>query len=325
MELWDAYKEDGTLAGRDLIRVEPIPDGLYHLVCEILVKHTDGSYLLMQRDYNKEVYPGMFEASAGGSVVKGETAVDGAIRELKEETGITADKLTLINVGVNNKSNVIWYEYLCVTDCDKNSVTLQEGETIAYKWLSKDEFIEFINSENAIKSQIARLKPYLDDLENRIEVLRKYIDDILLNMTDTEERRCAYLHLYGVSQACALIALNRGENVELAMMAGMLHDFYTYNETVNFMNKKSHAENGAILAREILNELKLTSHEETDIICSAIYNHSSKGGKFSGLDEVLIDADVMQHCLYNFTFPVMEHEKTRFEKLVKEFSLKIDL
>ena len=56
-------------------------------------------------------------------------------------------------------------------------------------------------------------------MENRIEMLREFIDSILLNMTDAEERRCAYLHLYGVSQSCALIALRRGENVELATMA----------------------------------------------------------------------------------------------------------
>ena len=35
--------------------------------------------------------------------------------------------------------------------------------------------------------------------ENRVETLRRYIDNILLHMTDTENRRCAYLHLYGVA------------------------------------------------------------------------------------------------------------------------------
>jgi HD superfamily phosphohydrolase YqeK len=58
---------------------------------------------------------------------------------------------------------------------------------------------------------------------NRIEILRQYIDNILLNMSDVEERRCAYVHLYGVAQFCALIVLKRGENTELATMAGMLH------------------------------------------------------------------------------------------------------
>ncbi|WAG63426.1 HD domain-containing protein [Clostridium estertheticum] len=67
---------------------------------------------------------------------------------------------------------------------------------------------------------------------NRIEILRKYIDEILLNMTDVEERRCAYLHLYGVAQSCALIALKRGENAELATMAGMLHDIYSYAKMI---------------------------------------------------------------------------------------------
>ena len=166
MELWDAYKKDGSFAGCDLIRGEPIPDGLCHLVCEILVRHTDGSYLLMQRDLNKEGYPGMFEASAGGSILKGEAVFDGAVRELKEETGITAtsDNLTRI-YRVYNGRHAILHGFLCVTDCDKSSVTLQEGETIAYKWLDKDEFIEFIYSENSIKEQQDRLTPYLKSIK----------------------------------------------------------------------------------------------------------------------------------------------------------------
>jgi hypothetical protein len=56
VEIWDAYKEDFTLAGCDLIRGNQIPDGLFHLVCEIVVRHTDGTYLLMQRDNNKINY-----------------------------------------------------------------------------------------------------------------------------------------------------------------------------------------------------------------------------------------------------------------------------
>lgn len=32
MEVWDAYYEDGSLAGCDLVRGEKIPDGLFHLV-----------------------------------------------------------------------------------------------------------------------------------------------------------------------------------------------------------------------------------------------------------------------------------------------------
>jgi hypothetical protein len=57
------------------------------------------------------------------------------------------------------------------------------------------------------------------------------------------------------------------------------------------------------------------------MICNAIYNHSSKDSKQSSFDEVLIDADVMQHCLYNPLFDVATHEKERFESLKIEFGL----
>lgn len=154
-------------------------------------------------------------------------------------------------------------------------------------------------------------------MQNRIEKLREYIDEILLNMKDAEDRRCAYLHLYGVSQACAMIALKRNQNVELATIAGMLHDLYSYKT----MNTENHAECGAILARRILEELELTSGSETDLICSAIRNHSSKATTHSAFDEVLKDADVLQHCLYNPLFPVMEHEKYRFTNLLNEFGI----
>ena len=156
-------------------------------------------------------------------------------------------------------------------------------------------------------------------MENRLETLRAYIDDTLLHMPDAQLRRIGYLHLYGVAQACALIALKRGADAELAAMAGMLHDFYTFKFSDPV---EDHAAKGALLAREVLNELSLTSDAETEMICSAIHNHTDKGGRFDAFTEILIDADVMQHCLYNPTMPVAEREKDRFQRLCEEFGLK---
>lgn len=152
---------------------------------------------------------------------------------------------------------------------------------------------------------------------NRIEKVREYVDAILLDMSDTVERRCGYSHLYGVSQACTMIALKRRENTELATIAGMLHDIYFYST----MDTKDHAHKGSVMARGFLNSLHSFDDEEIDMICNAIYNHSSKDVKHSSFDEVLIDADVLQHCLYNPFFDVLEHEKVRFENLKLEFGL----
>ena len=153
---------------------------------------------------------------------------------------------------------------------------------------------------------------------NRVERLRAYIDEIVLNMQDVEERRCAYVHLYGVSQFCAMIAMKRGECSDLATMAGMLHDLHSYKT----MNTGKHAHYGAELARSILTELDLTTDQETDRICSAIYNHSDKDRIDSALDEILKDADVLQHSLYNTSFEVKANERARYESLLKEFGIK---
>lgn len=111
---------------------------------------------------------------------------------------------------------------------------------------------------------------------NRIEILRTYLDEVLLNMSNLDHRRWAFLHLYGVAQACALLALKRGQNAELATMAGMLHDIYSYTN-----NTTNHAHQGAILAKDILNRLQITNEEETEAICKAIYHHSDKATKYS--------------------------------------------
>lgn len=174
-----------------------------------------------------------------------------------------------------------------------------------------------------MENYIQKIQKYLhnghaDEMENRIERLRRYIDEILLNMKDTGERRCGYLHLYGVSQTCAIIALKRNQDVELATMVGMLHDLHSYKA----MNTENHAEHGADLARQILEEMSLTTENETNLIYSAIRNHSSKATIHSAFDELLKDADVLQHYLYNPLFPVMEHEKCRLQNLLTELGIK---
>ena len=63
MEVWDAYKADGTLSGIDLIRGEEIPPGLYQGVVEVFVMHKDGEILLTQRDFEKPSFPGLARAA----------------------------------------------------------------------------------------------------------------------------------------------------------------------------------------------------------------------------------------------------------------------
>ena len=163
MEIWDGYYRDGTPADTELVRGEPIPDGLYHLVCEVLVQHIDGDYLLMQRDKSKPNYGGYYEATAGGSALKGENLYECIKRELYEETGIKSENFQEIERFVFDDDKCIFHTFLCITDCDKNSITLQKGETMSYKWVNEEEFIKFVHSKEMISTQKKRYMEFFKE------------------------------------------------------------------------------------------------------------------------------------------------------------------
>ena len=166
MELWDAYDRNGALAGVDLIRGEKIPEGLFHLVVEVIVRHTDGTYLLMLRDHSKPNCPGLYEPGAGGSAGRGAKPEVAALRELFEETGVRAtqeDLKPLYHV-VRDESQAIYFGYLCETAIDKDSIILQEGETIGFKWVSAQEFKDAFDQPWFVPFMKPRCKEFLDTL-----------------------------------------------------------------------------------------------------------------------------------------------------------------
>ena len=152
---------------------------------------------------------------------------------------------------------------------------------------------------------------------SRLKDLRTYIDKELANITDSDKRTSATAHLYGVSLAATILAKKRGLNEELGAMSGMLHDLQAYKSG----SYDDHAHLGSDLARKVLEELGITSKEETDVICSAIYHHDDKLVTDSPMDELLKDADVIDHCFKDSSKPVKEKEQKRYDALCKELGL----
>ena len=162
MELWDAYDKDGNLLDFKLVRGEEIAAGVYHIVCEALVRHTDGDFLLMKRAMSKEAYPGFYEATCGGSALVGETPDICIKRELFEETGIRAENFEHYMFNLYDDGAALYHSYIVNTDWPKEKITLQEGETEGFKWVNKEEFMRFIASDEAIDTQVKRWIPYLE-------------------------------------------------------------------------------------------------------------------------------------------------------------------
>ena len=84
----------------------------------------------------------------------------------------------------------------------------------------------------------------------------------------------------------------------------MLHDFSTYQRA----DPTDHDRLSAQEARRLLGELDVFSQQETDTICQAILHHRAKGEVHAPMDELLKDADVLQHYLYN---PGFKQQATR--------------
>ena len=160
MELWDAYDAHlNVIKGQTLVRGKKIPKGVYHLVSEVIVRHQDGAYLLTQRDSRKNL-GGMWEATAGGSALQGESPLECVKRELREETGILTDDFVEVGRVLHQRHQTYYVNYLCHTDVDKDSIVLQEGETSAYKWVTTEELRQMSREELATQ----RIQNFIEEL-----------------------------------------------------------------------------------------------------------------------------------------------------------------
>lgn len=167
-EIWDLYDRDGNRTGETYERgfgtYKNISEGRYHLVVDILIVHSDGTYLLTKRSDIKDVYPGYWEASAGGSAVSGEEPLEAAKREMFEETGLTADTIELVGTLFKDSSHAMYYSYIAKVSCDKDSVVLQKGETTDYKWVDKEGFLLYVDAEDSMKAHNQRYEKYINTL-----------------------------------------------------------------------------------------------------------------------------------------------------------------
>ena len=151
----------------------------------------------------------------------------------------------------------------------------------------------------------------------RIGAVQACVDKIVAGQTEAIDIKFGYVHLYSVSQTCTLLAMKRGQNVELAAIAGLLHDIHAYQTG----NRKDHAHQGALAAKKILQELNLFSEEEIDMVSQAIWHHSDKDTVDSPFDEVLKDADALQHFLIMPLAEPVPHEAARVSKLKEELGI----
>ena len=166
MELWDLYNENRELTGHDHIRGEEIPQGFYHLVVHIWIRNSKGEYLISQRSADRPTFPLMWEC-IGGSVVKGEDSLIGAIRETKEEVGLTLSPengrliYSVVGRSINGvKFNDILDVWLFEYDGPVLLEYATTNEVAQTTWMSKAEIKSLFNEGKLVHT----LKYFFDEI-----------------------------------------------------------------------------------------------------------------------------------------------------------------
>lgn len=126
-ELWDVYDENRNLTGRLQRRGDALEEGMYHLVVHVWTQNSRGEFLLTKRSPNKG-FPNMWEVT-GGSALAGDDSLTAAVREVKEETGVSLDPAQGKCVISYRRENCFCDVWLFRNDFDLDAVVLQEGET----------------------------------------------------------------------------------------------------------------------------------------------------------------------------------------------------
>lgn len=160
MELVDVLNGQKELTGNTVDKHE-VPEGFYRLSVHIWIMNDDGELLLQQRLSSAHKFPNMW-TNTGGAVQAGETSIEGAIRELKEELGIEIKKEELEFIASYKRPRDYADVWLLIKNIDINDITIAEDEVQDVKWVTIKEFEKMLENNQAVKSSYDYYKLYFE-------------------------------------------------------------------------------------------------------------------------------------------------------------------
>lgn len=155
-ELLDVVDENDNVLGVKT-RGEIHAEGLMHRAVHILVFNSSRELFIQKRSMRKDENPGQWDSSAAGHVDSGETYLQCAIRELKEELGVVADRPLehLFHVQPSLQNGMEHSPiYRCVFD---GEMQLQVEEIDEGAWNSPQQMDALVSNEDSNLTEILRL------------------------------------------------------------------------------------------------------------------------------------------------------------------------
>jgi len=88
IERIDILDASGKHTGSTKDKASVHRDGNWHRAAHIWIVTDSGFVLLQRRSFAKENFPGLWDVSAAGHLSSGESAIEAAVRETREELGV---------------------------------------------------------------------------------------------------------------------------------------------------------------------------------------------------------------------------------------------
>lgn len=158
MEYWDLYDRNRIKLNQTMVRGEKQPKGTFRMTVNIAMFDNSGRMLIQRRQPFKHGWSNMWDFTAGGSAVSGETSEQAAERELFEEIGYKAsfeDNLPVFTINFENNWGEYGFEdfYVIYAEPDISKLSLQYEEVAEVKWATLDEILSMIDDGTFIPRQ----------------------------------------------------------------------------------------------------------------------------------------------------------------------------
>ncbi len=136
-ELIDVLTSEGKPTGTTVLKSEAHLKGLHHATVHVWLYTDNQKILLQKRASVKKVFPNLWDVSVAGHIGAGEKIETAAIREVKEEIGISIKEADLIKIGLRKDEivhpngildNEFKHLYICKLNKKLSELTLQVGE-----------------------------------------------------------------------------------------------------------------------------------------------------------------------------------------------------
>ncbi len=146
MEIWDVYDYERKKTGRTVVRGQGKVGGSeYHLTVHVIIFSSDGRMLIQQRTNDKAGWPGLWDVTAGGAAVAGESSAVAAERELFEELGIRMSFEGIRPHFTLGHKLGFGDCYIVNADITLEGLVLQPSEVQAADYASLEEIINMMN------------------------------------------------------------------------------------------------------------------------------------------------------------------------------------